>query len=562
MPILRRSRPSTESATATESREAAADRSASRLRLPPTQRYGISPLTRRILAVNLIALFFLVAGMLYLDEHRRGLIADELQTLRGQANLFAAAIGEGATAGDVPGEEALSPLLAQQMLRRLVEASGTRARLFDDRGRPVADSLLFKGPGGVVESQALPPPPEKGAVFKDFLTVYDRIIQRLWSEEPLPPYVENPAYTVRDFSEAQSALAGKAASAVRSAKDGSLVLSVAVPVQRYTKAVGALMLSKDSAPIDAAMLRVRLDILKWFLVALAVTVLLSLYLSSTIARPIRRLAIAAQRVRRDRHGRHSIPDLAGRDDEIGQLAAALKEMTEALWLRMDAIERFAADVSHEIKNPLTSLRSAVETAARIRDPERRQKLMNIIQEDVGRLDRLITDISDASRLDAELSRAMSDTVDISHMLATLADVTETAAAERGVRLTVEARGQLKVVGIEGRLVQVFRNLIANALSFSPPGGTITVRAHRDRHSVVIDVSDQGPGLPEGKEQEIFKRFYSLRPQSEKFGVHSGLGLSISRQIVEAHGGTLAASNLRAADGSVAGARFTVRLPVS
>jgi two-component system sensor histidine kinase ChvG len=498
--------------------------------------------------------------MLYLDEHRRALIADELQTLRGQANLFAAAIGEGATAGDIPGDETLSPLLAQQMLRRLVEASGIRARLFDDKGRPVADSLLFKGPAGVVESQELPPPPKQGEAFKDFLAIYDRLVQRLWSQEPLPPHVENPAYTVRDFSEALSALGGKPANAVRSASDGSLVLSVAVPVQRYTKTVGALMLSKDSAPIDAAMLRVRLDILKWFGVALAVTVLLSLYLSSTIARPIRRLAIAAERVRRDRHGRHRIPDFAGRDDEIGQLAAALKDMTEALWLRMDAIERFAADVSHEIKNPLTSLRSAVETVSRISDPERRQRLMNIIQDDVGRLDRLITDISDASRLDAELSRAQSGPVDVGQMLTTLADVTETAAAERGVRLTVEARGQLKVIGIEGRLVQVFRNLIANALSFSPANGSIKVRAHRQRDIVVVEVSDTGPGIPDGKEEEIFRRFFSLRPQSEKFGVHSGLGLSISKQIVEAHGGSIEAENRVRPDGSVEGATFVVRLP--
>lgn len=523
---------------------------------------AISPLTRRILAVNLIALFFLVAGMLYLDEHRRGLLVDELQSLRGQANLFAAAIAEGASVGEMPGEERLNPVLAQQMVRRLVQASGTRARLYDATGRAIADSLLFKGPAGVVELEELPPPPDKRQQLREFLASYDRLIQRLWSEEPLPLYVDNPAHSAKDFPEALSALAGKPGSEVRTDTQGSLVLSVAVPVQRYTQVVGALMLTRDSQPVDDAMVRVRLDILKWFGIALGLTVLLSLYLAGTIAYPIRRLAAAAEKVRRDRHGRHSIPDFGRRTDEIGRLAAALREMTEALWLRMDAIERFAADVSHEIKNPLTSLRSAVETAARVNDPERRQKLMNIIQEDVGRLDRLITDISDASRLDAELSRAKSAPVDIGQMLGALADITETAAAERDIRLRLETTGNLTIQGIEGRLVQVFRNLIANALSFTPPQTTIRLSACRSGDTVIIEVSDEGPGISPGRENEIFQRFYSLRPSGEKFGVHSGLGLSISKQIVDAHGGTITAANRERADGSIAGATFTVRLPVS
>ncbi|NJO56160.1 MAG: HAMP domain-containing histidine kinase [Rhodospirillales bacterium] len=238
-------------------------------------------------------------------------------------------------------------------------------------------------------------------------------------------------------------------------------------------------------------------------------------------------------------------------------------MTQSLWLRIDANERFAADVAHELKNPLGSLRSAVETAVRIEDPERRQKLMNIILDDVGRLDRLISDISDASRLDAELSREQSAPVDVRRMLATLAEVTETTAQQRRNRLVldIDGRRDLLVTGVEGRLVQVFRNLIANALSFSPQGGVITLRARRENSSVVAEVLDQGPGIPEGRERDIFQRFYSERPQDEKFGQHSGLGLSISKQIVETHGGTVVAHNRRAADGSIAGARFVVTLPV-
>jgi two-component system sensor histidine kinase ChvG len=237
-------------------------------------------------------------------------------------------------------------------------------------------------------------------------------------------------------------------------------------------------------------------------------------------------------------------------------------MTQALWLRIDANERFAADVAHEMKNPLSSLRSAVETAARINDPDRRQKLMNIILDDVGRLDRLISDISDASRLDAELSRENSAPVDVQQMLAAIVDVTEATAQQQRARLVLDIVGKrpLVVNGIEGRLVQVFRNLISNALSFSPPGGVITLHAHRENSSVVAEVLDQGPGIPEGREHDIFRRFYSERPQDEKFGQHSGLGLSISKQIVEAHGGTVIARNRRAPDGSIAGASFVVTLP--
>ena len=298
--------------------------------------------------------------------------------------------------------------------------------------------------------------------------------------------------------------------------------------------------------------------------ALAVTVLLSVYLAGTIARPIRRLATAAERIGRSHGRQHVIPDLRGRDDEIGDLARALREMTEALWLRMDATERFAADVAHEIKNPLTSLQSAVETAARLKDPDQQRKLMSIIQEDVRRLDRLITDISDASRLDAELSRAETAPVDVGAMLRTLVDLHESAGDGSGRRLELQNADdqEFVVTGIEGRLAQVFRNLIANAESFGPPEGTVRISLSRNGRQVVVTVEDEGPGLPPGKEEAIFDRFYSERPEGEAFGTHSGLGLSISKQIVDAHGGSIASENRRTATGGIAGARFVVRLPVA
>jgi two-component system sensor histidine kinase ChvG len=258
-----------------------------------------------------------------------------------------------------------------------------------------------------------------------------------------------------------------------------------------------------------------------------------------------------------------IPDLSRRADEIGDLSGALREMTEALWQRLDAIERFAADVAHEIKNPLTSLNSAVETVQRVTDPTQRAKLLAIVADDVRRLDRLISDISDASRLDAELSRAETGPIDLARMLATLVEAhAATRASETAPRLVLDAAsGAAGIVsGIEGRIAQVFGNLIANAVSFSPPGGAIRLNLIEQGDGIVVTVEDDGPGLPEGKLEAIFDRFYSERPKGEKFGTHSGLGLSISKQIVEAHGGSICAENRLGPDGRVAGARFIVRLP--
>jgi two-component system sensor histidine kinase ChvG len=279
---------------------------------------------------------------------------------------------------------------------------------------------------------------------------------------------------------------------------------------------------------------------------------------------VRKLAVAADEVTHGHGRKAAIPDFTARGDEIGDLSGALREMTAALWTRMDAIEGFAADVAHEIKNPLTSLRSAVETAARIKDPNSQRELMRIIMEDVQRLDRLISDISDASRLDAELSRAELESVDIGGVLAMLADLHRSTRKEGDpvLDLDLERDVELSVAGMESRLVQVFRNLLNNAVSFSPPGGRIACRARRRDDCIVITVEDEGPGIPEGKKEAIFERFYSERPAVEKFGTHSGLGLSISRQIIEAHKGTITADNRRDAAGRVCGARFTVMLPAS
>jgi two-component system sensor histidine kinase ChvG len=521
-----------------------------------------SPLTWRILLVNVLVLVIPVLGLLHLDQYRQSLVDSELEALRLQARAFSLSLGSTVVVVDRLGEERLLPEMTRLLMRVLLADTGVRARVFAPGGEILADSFMLTGPGGLVQVMELPPP-DDGSLISRLTRIYDRIIDWLPGMEDLPSYQEAAEQRAEHYPEVIAALAGDSAGALRSGGHRRLVLSVAIPVQRYRKVLGALMLSKGGDDITSAVYARRLDILVVFAVALAATVLLSVYLAGTMARPIRRLAHAAVLVRYAKGRRVQIPDFTRRNDEIGDLSGALREMTEALWSRLDAIEGFAADVAHEIKNPLTSLRSAVETVARVEDPDQQRELMRIILDDVQRLDRLITDISDASRLDAELSRGESEPVDLSDLLRTLAEVHDATAARDGPRLQLdlpEKRG-LWVVGIEGRLGQVFRNLINNAVSFSPADGTIRLSARRDHGWVEVRVEDDGQGLPEGKLDAVFDRFYSERPKTEKFGTHSGLGLSISRQIVEAHGGTIHGENRAApADGGVRGACFVVRLP--
>ncbi|MBY0510312.1 MAG: sensor histidine kinase [Rhodospirillaceae bacterium] len=546
-----------------------------------------SPLTLRFLAVNLAAPVLLVLGLLFLDEYQDTLIATELDALRTQGELIAAAIGEGAVVvaktrgksnvsddddmdfGPSTARRVIDPESARQLVRHLSNLANVRSQLFDRSGALVADTRLLQGSSGAVQVLDLPPIDE-GPIMGLVRRMYENTIGRYAYDRGFDPYVEPPKATAADFSEAAHALEkGEPQSRVRLRGDRQKILSVAVPVQFYKQIVGTVLVSRDGSTVDKRLFAVRGSILGMFAWVLAFTVLTSIYLASTIARPVRRLAAAAMQVRQAKNRRYPIPDLTGRSDEIGELSAALREMTESLWQRLDAIEHFAADVAHEIKNPLTSLRSAVETVARVKDPEQQKKLMSIIMEDVTRLDRLISEISDASRLDAELSRAEMEPVDIVRLVHALADVqnaNDNPAAPKVELITEEptpgkpAEKRLMVPGLETRLGQVFRNLISNAVSFSPPAGTIMIRTARDRRHVMIMVEDQGPGIPSGKEDDIFNRFYTERPEGEAFGKHSGLGLSISKQIVEAHRGTITAENIIGDDKQVKGARFIVRLP--
>jgi two-component system sensor histidine kinase ChvG len=542
---------------------------------PRTRRF--SPLLRRILLVNAVPPALLAASLLYLDQYQNGLLAAEVEGLRTQARIYAGAIAEAAVRID--GDRAsLVPELARPLLRRLVEPSpNTQARLFDNTGLLVADSRVREGPGGAVVTEPLPPPAPRGAVSVAVGEVYDRLLAVLPPGlrgtgaaagvavdvgPDVPDFDWQPALGPDRLEELRLALEGGVRPYIRRTGDGRLLVSVAEPARRGGQSIGIVLLTRDAREVDARLFEIRASVLLLFGTALLLTVMLSFYLARTIATPMLELARATQRIREGEGREQSVPQaLLARDDEIGVLARDLQNSARALWARIDANERFAADVAHELRNPLTSVRSALETLRRVEDPESRNRLLDIIAEDAVRMDRLIADISDISRVDAELSRTVSTPVDIAPILSALAELHAATRKEDDPVVILDAPpGPLVVRGVEGRIVQVFRNLLGNALSFSPPRGHVWVRARMAGAYVEIAVEDEGPGIPEQKLESIFERFYSERPRGERFGQHSGLGLSISKQIVEGLRGTILAENRRGPDGEVRGARFIVRLP--
>lgn len=540
---------------------------------PPPKRIRqrwVSPLMRRILLVNALPLILLVAALLYLDQYQNGLLAAQVSALREQAKVFAGALGESAVNVSNPKNPKLVPEIARPLLHRLTEPTpDADAKLYAPDGTVLADSRVRDGPGGAVDTEPLPPAAAHGPVLSAIGWLYDKALSLLPHDQPIT--ISEPSGPGLDWQpnvKAELRLNSSGQSAemppyIRRTRDNQLLVTVAEPVERGRHTVGIILLTREAREVDASLFVVRMSIVGLFGLALTVTVFLSWYLSLTIARPILRLAGAAAEMREGKGRTGAVPaSLLHRRDEIGALATTLSESAQALWTRMDATERFAADVAHEIKNPLSSIRSAIETLRRIEEPARQKQLLGIIAQDVVRLDRLISDVSDASRLDAELSRTLAEPVDVCPILRALQELDEaTRDADNDPRLVVDApESGLRVMAVEGRLVQVLRNLVGNAQSFSPPRGRILLRARATGAMIEISVEDEGPGIPEAKLEHIFDRFYSERPQGESFGQHSGLGLSISRQIVEALRGRISAENRRDAAGKVLGARFVVRLP--
>lgn len=550
---------------------------------------SFSSLTRRIVSLNLAGLIALVASILYLSQFRAGLIDARAQSLLVQGEIIAGAIAASATVETntitidpdrlldlKPGETygapdefsgldfPINPERVAPVLRRLISPTKTRARIYDRDGVLILDSRSLYGRGDVMRFE-LPPP----AVEKPGIVERTMIAMRTWlNRGDLPLYRELGPENGNGYQEVAQSLKGQKSSMVRINDRGEIIVSVAVPVQRFRAIHGALMLSTQGDDIDQMVTAERLAILKVFVVAAVVMIVLSLLLASTIAGPVRRLADSAERVRHRIKTRVEIPDFTRRRDEIGHLSGALRDMTDALYNRIEAIEMFAADVAHELKNPLTSLRSAVETLPLAKTENSRARLLEVIEHDVRRLDRLISDISDASRLDAELQRQDVEPVELRRLLTTLTSVAN--ETRLGHEVTVETRFEgasadaFSVRGHDSRLGQVISNLVVNAQSFSEPGGKVCVVCRRVKSEIEIVVDDNGPGIRDDALERIFERFYTDRPH-QGFGQNSGLGLSISKQIIEAHRGRIWAENRTGPDddagvATIVGARFIVRLP--
>lgn len=553
--------------------------------------YMFSSLTRRILFLNLAALGVLVTGILYLNQFRDGLTEARIESLMTQGEIIAGAIAASATvetdsiridpekllelqAGEslAPGSDQLdsldfpiNPERVAPVLRRLISPTRTRARIYDRDANLLLDSRHLYSRGQILRYDL----PSVEQEEPGLLGRIEKLIAEFFRRTDLPIYKEQPGGNGAAFPEVMNALTGVPSKVVRISEQGEQIVSVAIPVQRFRAVMGVLMLSTQGGDIDKIVADERKAILRVFGVAALVTVVLSMLLASTIANPLRRLSAAAVRVRRGVKSREEIPDFSDRQDEIGNLSVALREMTNALYARIEAIESFAADVSHELKNPLTSLRSAVETLPLAKNDASRGRLMDVIQHDVRRLDRLITDISDASRLDAELAREDAERVDMRKFLTDLVGASRDAGRHKKhveIELKTDKLPQgaksFNVLGHDLRLGQVITNLIENARSFVPDDdGRIVINLSRAGRYVVIAVEDNGPGIRADNIDRIFERFYTDRPAGEAFGQNSGLGLSISRQIVEAHGGTLTAENISGGKpGEIRGARFVVTLP--
>ena len=572
-------------------------------RRPSLERFTVfsvvkSPLSWRLLLLNFLAPALLVAGLLYMDHYQKGLINAEIKILKIQAELMALAVSEGAVnsefiASMLPVEQErqekngyneneneneqpvsyssdfgmtgnlltqtpreifrMLPDAARRILLRLPSLDKVRVRLFDHNGVLTADCLL--------SGEKIPHHFENKTNKSFFLDLFLK-------NKNLPRYTEHKNQTAFDYQEVGAALGdGIFSSEIRLLDGYGRILSVAVPVIFEDQIVGAIMVTGGIENVLKNLIAFRLAVFRLFALIFAVTILLSYFMVRTIVMPLNRLSTAAVNIRVSGGRRLKIPDETKRHDEIGDLSGALIKMTDTLWERLDATERFAADVSHEIKNPLSSMRSALETIDCISNEEKKKRLISIIHNDVLRLDRLITDISNLSRLDAELSRETFELINIYNLLSSMIEIYNLgdAANKRGISFTLKWDKNLSknifVLGMETRLAQVFYNLIGNAISFSPDYSEISVDACLKNNALELRFNDEGNGIPPGNEEKLFQRFYCERPSSEQFGHHSGLGLSISEKIISGFNGTIHAENRKTEDGKIIGASFVISLPL-
>lgn len=562
-------------------------------RRQPLVRFVSATLLRRILVSNMIGLAILLFGILYLSQHRGWLIDAKRESLRVQGEIIAAAIAANASVeterltldpdklpeasntripfrddGFAALELSIRPERVTPILRRLIQPTNTRARIYARDGTLIVDTatLLTRG---AIKRDGDTPETQGWVKTKNFWT---RLTHWLIDKE-LPVYREIGTGPGTSYPEVRLAISsGTSTPMLLLNGKGEQIVSMAVPIQRMKAVHGVLLLSTRPGEIDEILGEERNAILALALIALVATVSVSLFLARTVAGPMRRLSDTAEVVSNNINARERLPEIEDRRDEVGQMAQAFSKMTDALFRRIEASEKFAADVAHELKNPLTAARSTAESLAFARTPEQRDQLVEQIQLELKRLNRLITDVSSASRLDAELARQKLEPVSLVSVLDTVRSIFADKAEDRGVdfRLDIPAGTEpsnFTILANESRIAQVMTNVVDNALSFSPQGGKVTVSARRLRDEVELVVTDDGPGIDEDKLETIFARFYTYRPTATSSrGNNSGLGLNISREIVLAHGGTIRAENryrepLDPKSGRI-GARFVVRLPVS
>ncbi|KQM70693.1 sensor histidine kinase [Sphingomonas sp. Leaf20] len=499
---------------------------------------GQISLTRRILAVNIFALLLLAGGFFYLDSYRSRILDSRVAQAGREARLIGEALA------------AVAPALRDPLIVRLGNDTGSRIRLYDAAGKPIVDSRLLGLRNFVLQD------PDKEDWGQDVARFLDAVIDIVVMAPRAPLYRERGAG--QSWPDVDRARQHQRISAtVWRAPDRTPVITASAPLPRG----GVVMTTVNARDITRTVRIERFRLSMVLLLVSIVSVLLSLFLARTIVRPLRRLARAAVRVRLGRAREVVVPRLPSRRDELGMLARALSDMSLALRARIDATEAFAADVTHEMKNPLASLRSAVEGLSRVRDPALQEQLMAIVRDDVHRLDRLISDISDASRLDAQLSRAKFEPVDMATLIDGLLAQRTARGVERDIRIRFDrgTDGPFVILGEGARLERVIENVIDNAVSFSPDGGLITVSTVRGAQHLVIRIEDEGPGVPEDARDAIFRRFHSVRPESETFGRHSGLGLAIARTIVEGHQGAI---TVESREDRLGGARFVIRIPLN
>jgi two-component system sensor histidine kinase ChvG len=483
-------------------------------------------LTARILAVNIIALGLLAGSLFYLDSYRKQLLAERFKLARSEAQITAEAL---LITSSSRKERALLVQVGKEQKLRL--------RLYDPQGKLIADSFELAEPSFRLIDPAQEP------WYQEAARILDRGMDALLGAPRIPDYHEPVETDAEAWPELHLARAEmRSHIMLRYAPDRTPVISAAVPVGKD----GTMLLTtRNALDITQSIRDARQTLAIIVALALAVSIQLSLFLARTIVQPLRALVRAAVRVRLGRDREVEVPRLPERRDEIGLLARAISDMTGALRQRIDAVEHFAADVAHEIKNPLASLRSALDSLGRVNDPDLRRQLTAIALHDVKRIDRLVTEIADASRVDAELSRAIFEPVDLERLIAAAIGAREDRGENAGHAIRMERRGpgRAEVLGVPARLERVIDNLLDNAVSFSPPGGSIEVIVTTTTQGRIwVMVCDHGPGIPESERETIFERFHSVRPETEDFGQHSGLGLAIARTIAEAHDGTLSATD--------------------